>query len=116
MKTLITSMLSNIPGERPTCAQILADQSWSIKEREIIYFGLDKKNIMNHHQNNFFTNYFRIKINYSNGLGKYFKVIENIGEGGIGSVFKVQNKSDKKIYTIKKIPNGMNDLNTISWF
>ena len=41
--------------------------------------------------------------NYNNqNLSKY-KILNELGEGGFGKAYKVQNKIDKNIYVIKRI-------------
>ena len=41
--------------------------------------------------------------NLNNQNFSKYKIIEELGEGGFGKAFKVENKSDKNIYVIKKI-------------
>ena len=107
MRTLITSMLSNNPYERPTCAQILAGSySWSITATDIIYYGFNNEDIMKEHPDQFFRYYLQQRILSFNRLNKRFKVLENIGEGGIGRVFKVQDEFNQKVFTVKKLPYG----------
>ena len=100
-------MLSNIPNERPTCDEILINEQWSITVRDMSFYGIDESDIMKEQQEHFFMNYYRQKILGLNRFDKSFKILENIAEGDFGSVFKVQNEFDKKVFTIKKIPNGM---------
>ena len=102
-------MLSNNPIERPDCAQILAENySWSITERDVSYYGLDDLELMKEipDQFIFFKYFLQQKLLSFNRLDRRFKVIENIWNG-TGSVLKVQNESDKNIFTIKKVPNGI---------
>ena len=107
MNKLIISMMSESPEIRPTCTQILADRTWCITENDISYYGLDKEDIMKDDPDNIFTNYFKQKIHSSKSFDERLKVLEHIGEGGIGSVFKVKNESDQMVYSIKKIPLGI---------
>ena len=41
---------------------------------------------------------------YGNQNSSKYKILEELGEGGFGKAYKVQNKKDKKIYVIKTIP------------
>ena len=54
LKSLVTAMLSDNPIGRPTCAQILTENLWSIAEKDISYYGLDE-NIMKNHPDHFFA-------------------------------------------------------------
>ena len=101
-------MKNDNPDERPTCGHIIADNyRWSITHRHISYYGLDDKDLSKEYRDNFFRNYFQEKILSFNCFDKRFKILENIVEAANGSVFKVQNESDSRVYTIKIIQIGM---------
>ena len=100
-------MISSIPNKRPNCDEILFNEQWSINMSDISNLGLDDSEMMVNQPANFVCKYFHEKILSFNRFDKRFKVLQNLSEGDFGSVYKVENKSDRKVFTIKKIPNGM---------
>ena len=54
--------------------------------------------------------------NFNNQKSSNYKIIKQLGEGGFGKAYKVQNKLDKNFYVIKKIPiksNSPEELKSI---
>ena len=41
--------------------------------------------------------------NYNNNNFSKYKILNELGEGGFGKAYNVQNKIDKNIYAIKRI-------------
>ena len=48
--------------------------------------------------------------NVNNQNSSKYKIIEQLGEGGFGKAYKVENKKDKNIYVMKKIPINTKNL------
>ena len=48
--------------------------------------------------------------NVNNQNSSKYQIIEVLGEGGFGKAYKVENKTDKNIYVIKKIPINTKNL------
>ena len=48
--------------------------------------------------------------NVNNQNSSKYKIIEVLGEGGFGKAYKVENKKDKNIYVMKKIPINTKNL------
>ena len=48
--------------------------------------------------------------NVNNQNSSKYKIIEVLGEGGFGKAYKVENKTDKNIYVIKKISINTKNL------
>ena len=54
--------------------------------------------------------------NFNNQKSSNYKIIKQLGEGGFGKAYKVQNKLDNNFYVIKKIPiksNSPEELKSI---
>ena len=47
---------------------------------------------------------------FNNQKSSNYKIIKQLGEGGLSKVYKVQNKLDKNFYVIKKIPIKSNQI------
>ena len=109
LKDLIVLMCNNdTPDKRPTCDEIINEKyQWSIEVGDISYFGLDEPGIMSNITGDFFPEYFGQKMRSFEGFDKRFKKLKDIGKGCYGSLFNVEQIIDKKMYTIKKILNGI---------
>ena len=96
------------PDKRPTCDEILNEKyQWSIEVGDISYYGLNEPGIIDSFNGDFFPHYFRQKMRSFEGFDKRFKKLKDIWKGCYGSLFNVEQISDKMMYTIKKIPNGI---------
>ena len=100
--------IPDAPDKRPECDEILNEKyQWSIEVGDINYYGLNEPGIMNNITGDFFPDYFRQKMRSFEGFDKRFKKLKDVGKGCYGSLFNVEQISDKKISTFKKIPNGI---------